>query len=155
MRYFCIKTGSGDFIPSPLPPRQDKPSVHIRPPRGRSLCEKLESSSTFTPEIHVLEKVSHRTTHLLWPIASRDLSQRHQEGNDVASKRNPLILFLSGVSALNWTWVAIAAVPAEKKSTKTSKLCHASFRYYTITSEKTSFRSNVICSHTTWLPQCV
>lgn len=61
-RYFCIKTGSGDFILPPPPTPTGNPSVHIRLPRGTSLCEKLESSSTFTPEIRVLER-SHTEQH--------------------------------------------------------------------------------------------
>ncbi|TNN78363.1 hypothetical protein EYF80_011347 [Liparis tanakae] len=38
------------------------PSVHNRPSEGKSLCEKLKSSSTFTPEIHVSER-SHTEQH--------------------------------------------------------------------------------------------
>lgn len=43
-RYFCIKTGSGDFI-FPLPPQKGNPSVHSRPPRGNNPLKSLRAAA--------------------------------------------------------------------------------------------------------------
>lgn len=123
-RYFCIKTGSGDFITPPHPTPNRKPlSPHQASQRKKPLWKAWEQQHLYTWD-PCFGKVSHRTTHLLWHIASRDFSHQHQEGKDVTLKSPLICFFLASVPLLN---MGNNRSSPSRKSTKTLKLCHTSF----------------------------
>lgn len=90
-RYFCIKTGSGDFI-FPLPPKKETPRSTADLREEITLWKAWEQQHLYTWD-PCFGKVSHRTIQQFWQIASMKYNQQLQERRGVTSK---VILFYTG-----------------------------------------------------------